>query len=52
MIFKLLFKDRAAFVKNPNKSRFQVKQVPLPTFTKQDFGATRGLDPGAQSCGL
>jgi hypothetical protein len=29
-IFRLLFKIRAAFVKNPNESRFQVKQVPPP----------------------
>jgi hypothetical protein len=45
-IFKLLFKDLATFVKNPLESRFQVKQVSLPTFMKHDFGVTRGLDLG------
>jgi hypothetical protein len=44
--FKLLLKNRATFAKNPLESRFQVKQVSLPTFTKHDFGVTRGLDLG------
>jgi hypothetical protein len=44
MIFELLFKNRAAFAENPSESKFQEKQAPLSTFTKHDFGATRGLD--------
>jgi hypothetical protein len=43
-ISKLLFKNQAAFAKNPLESKFQAKQVPPSTFTKRDFGATRGLD--------
>jgi hypothetical protein len=43
MIFKITFKNQAAFAKNPSESRFQAKQTSLSTFTKHDFGTTRGL---------
>jgi hypothetical protein len=45
-IFKLLLKNWTAFIKNHLGSKFSVKQATLPAFTKQDFVATRGLDPG------
>jgi hypothetical protein len=43
MIFKITFKNQAAFAKDSPESKFQAKQVSLPTFTKHDFGTTRGL---------
>jgi hypothetical protein len=43
-IFKFSFKNRAALAKNPLENKFQSKQASLSTFTKRDFGATRGLD--------
>jgi hypothetical protein len=33
-------------IENHFENRFQTKQASLPTFTKQDFGATCGLDSG------
>jgi hypothetical protein len=51
-IFELLLKNRAAFIENHLGNRFQIKQASLPAFTKQDFGATRGLDPGAENSTL
>jgi hypothetical protein len=43
MISKVTFLNQAAFAKDPSESKFQAKQVSLPTFTKHDFGITRGL---------
>jgi hypothetical protein len=44
MILKFTIKNQAAFAKDPSESRFQAKQVFLSTFTKRDFGTTRGFD--------
>jgi hypothetical protein len=43
MIFEISFENHAAFARDSPESRFQAKQISLPTFTKHDFGTFRSL---------
>jgi hypothetical protein len=45
-IFKLLLKNRSAFIENHFENRFQTKQSSPPTIREMNFGVTLSLAPG------